>query len=71
MSRMGGKRVLAERREQAGKRAYTSGCRRWQITSVDVFVSAAVHATKQRWNATGSSLARMMPNWSCEGVPFL
>ena len=36
-----------------------------------VFVSAAVHATKQRWNATGSSLARMMPNWSCEGVPFL
>ncbi len=40
------------------------------ITSADVFVSAAVHATKQRWNATGSSLARMMPNWSCEGVPL-
>ena len=40
------------------------------ITSADVLVSAAAHATKQRWNATGSSLARMMPNWSCEGVPL-
>src|SRR5271157_5320670 len=40
------------------------------ITSADVFVSPAAHATKQRWNATGSSLARMMPNWSCEGVPL-
>src|SRR5208337_1743112 len=39
-------------------------------TSAEVFVTAAVHATKQRWNATGSSLARMMPNWSCEGVPL-
>ena len=35
-----------------------------------LLVSAAVHATKQRWNATGSSLARMMPSWSCEGVPL-
>ena len=40
------------------------------ITSADFFVSAAAHATKQRWNAAGSSLARMMPNWSCEGVPL-
>ena len=40
------------------------------ITSAGVFVSPAAHATKQRWNATGSSLARMMPNWSCDGVPL-
>jgi hypothetical protein len=25
---------------------------------------------KQRWNATGSSLARMMPSWLCQGVPL-
>ena len=40
------------------------------IASAGVFGSAAVLATKQRWNATGSSLARIMRNWSCEGGPL-
>src|SRR5271170_7395795 len=39
------------------------------ISSAGTPVSAATQATKQRPNASGSSVARMSPRWSCAGVP--
>src|SRR5215469_5972531 len=39
------------------------------ITSDGIPVSAATHATKQRWNCLASSVASMSPRWSWEGVP--
>jgi hypothetical protein len=39
------------------------------ITSADVPVNAATQSTKQRWNFSASSVAKISPRWSCEGVP--
>jgi hypothetical protein len=39
------------------------------ITSVDTPISLATQATKRRWNSVASSVARMSPSWSCDGVP--
>jgi hypothetical protein len=39
------------------------------ITSDGIPVSAATHAMKHRWNCLASSVARMSPRWSWEGVP--
>src|SRR5580704_17743417 len=39
------------------------------ITSAAAPVNEATQATKQCWNLTASRLAKMSPNWSCEGVP--
>src|SRR6201987_5473500 len=39
------------------------------ITSDGMPVSPATHATKHRWNCSASSVARMSPRWSWEGVP--
>jgi len=56
-------------------------CRRTMaMTSAGVLVSAApsasfarkacsAQATKQRWNACASSVAKISPRWSCAGVP--
>ena len=39
------------------------------MTSTGVLVSAATQSTKQRWNASASSVAKMSPSVSCGGVP--
>src|SRR5258708_27536671 len=40
------------------------------ITSADTPISLATQATKRRWNSAASSVAKMSPRWSCEGVPY-
>src|SRR5271154_4107439 len=39
------------------------------ITSADTPISLATQATKRRWNSVASSVAKMSPRWSCDGVP--
>src|SRR6516162_7156993 len=38
-------------------------------TSADTPISLATQATKRRWNSALSSVAKMSPRWSCDGVP--
>jgi len=38
-------------------------------TSADTPINLATQATKRRWNSLASSVAKMSPRWSCDGVP--